>query len=108
MLDFSFQVTDVRADRAAATPLLLFKLSMAETVGGGVAPTSIHSVSLRCQIRIEPARRRYSAKSQEKLLDLFGTPERWAQTLRPLLWTHANAQVRPFSGSTALDLPVPC
>ena len=63
---------------------------------------------LRCQIRIEPARRRYTAAEQERLLDLFGTPERWGQTLRPMLWTHAVAVVPPFTGAAAVDLPVPC
>src|SRR5262249_11927148 len=42
------------------------------------------------------------------LLDLFGTPERWGQTLRPMFWTHANLSVPPFSTTTAVDLPVPC
>ncbi len=26
----------------------------------------------------------------------------------PLLWTHVNAVVPPFSGETTVDLPVPC
>src|SRR5262249_41763008 len=39
---------------------------------------------------------------------LFGTPERWARTVRPMLWTHAGVVVRPFAGSAAVDLPVPC
>ena len=63
---------------------------------------------MRCQIRIEPARRRYTDAEQERLLDLFGTPERWGQTLRPMLWTHAVAVVPPFIGTAVADLPVPC
>jgi hypothetical protein len=51
------------------------------------APTPIHGIVLRCQVRIEPARRHYTAAEKERLLDLFGTPERWGQTLRPLLGT---------------------
>jgi hypothetical protein len=40
--------------------------------------------------------------------DLFGEPERWSQTLRSLLWTHANVVIPSFQGSTAADIPVPC
>ena len=63
---------------------------------------------LRCQVRIEPARRRYAAGEEAGLVDLFGTPERWGQTLRPLVWTHAVAVVPPFTGSASVDVPVPC
>jgi hypothetical protein len=40
--------------------------------------------------------------------DLFGEPERWSQTLRSLLWTHASVVVPGFDGSTNADLLVPC
>ena len=33
---------------------------------------------------------------------------RWKDTLRSLLWTHTVLQVPPFSGSTVVDMPVPC
>ncbi len=39
---------------------------------------------------------------------MFGTPERWGQTLRPMLWTHVSAVVPPFTGTCIVDLPVPC
>jgi hypothetical protein len=68
----------------------------------------IHSVALRCQIQIEAARRNYGPEEQERLRDLFGEPERWGQTLRPMLWTHASVIVPPFSGETVVDLTVAC
>jgi hypothetical protein len=68
----------------------------------------IHTIALRCQIRIEPARRRYESKERERLLDLFDTPDRWSQTLRPMLWMHTNAVVGPFTDRIVVDLPVPC
>src|SRR5581483_1236689 len=43
-----------------------------------------------------------------RLLDLFGTPERWGQTVRPMLWTHTGVIVPAFAGETTVDLPVPC
>ena len=108
MPDLSFQIEGAEPQRFAAAPLLLFKLRICEAVAAGSAPTPIHGVALRCQIRIEPARRRYDAQQQARLLDLFGAPERWGQTLRPMLWMHVSAVVPPFERSGAADLPVPC
>jgi hypothetical protein len=105
MPELNFQVVGAQAQRHAAEPMLLFRLRLSEA---GPASTPIYSVVLRCQVRIEPARRRYAVGEQEKLHDLFGTPERWSQTLRPMLWVHANVSVPPFSGGTEVDLPVPC
>ena len=43
------------------------------------------------------------------MLDLFGTPDRWSQTLRSLLWTNLNMVIPAFAGaSTVADLHVPC
>ncbi|MCA1686881.1 MAG: DUF6084 family protein [Planctomycetia bacterium] len=108
MPDLNFRVDGAEADRFAAAPLLVFKLHASEAVAAGAEPTPIHSVALRCQIRIEPARRHYTDPEKERLLDLFGTPERWGQTLRPMLWTHVSASAPPFTGEAVLDLPVPC
>lgn len=88
----------------AAAPLLAFKLRLENLPADQV----IHTVALRAQIQIEPARRKYQPDEQAKMLDLFGEPERWSQTLRNLLWTHANVVVPGFTGSTTADLPVPC
>jgi hypothetical protein len=108
MPDLNFAVDGAEPERFAAAPLLLFKLRVSQAVPPGFEPTPIHAVALRCQVRIEPARRRYDAGEQERLLDLFGTPERWGQTLRPMLWTHVSAVVPPFAEAGAADLPVPC
>ena len=108
MPDLDFRVEGAEPQRYAAAPHLLFKLRIAEAVAAGAEPTPIHTVALRCQVRIEPARRRYRAAEEPRLLDLFGTPERWGQTMRPLLWTHVSAVVPPFTGVGQADLPVPC
>jgi hypothetical protein len=107
MPDFEYQVEAAEPQRRAATPLLLFKLRIRE-VPATASPTPIHSIVLNCQIRIEPARRRYSASEQQRLRELFDTPERWGQTLRPFLWTQASVLVPPFTGIGAADVPVPC
>jgi hypothetical protein len=89
----------------AATPTLAFRLRITNAVPDEV----IHTVALRCQIQLEVARRRYAPEEQERLLDLFGTPDRWGRTLRSLLWMNANLVVPGFSGTeTVADLQVPC
>jgi hypothetical protein len=108
MIDLDFEIAGAEPERVAVVPLMLFKLQITERVSAVGSPVPIHSVALRCQIQIEPARRAYSAHEKERLLDLFGTPERWGKTVRPLLWTHAGVVVRPFTGRTDVDLPVSC
>jgi hypothetical protein len=108
MPELDYEVEGAEPERVAAAPLLRFRLRVTERVPAGLPPTPIHAVALNCQIRIEPARRRYVSGAQERLEDLFGTPNRWGQTLRPLLWTHAGVVVRPFEGSTLVEMPTPC
>lgn len=102
--ELSFEVVGAEAVSYAASPLLALKLR----VSNADAVERVQSVVLRCQIQMEVARRRYSPVEQERLLDLFGEPERWGQTLRTMLWTHASANVPPFEGSAVVDLNVPC
>lgn len=101
-LDFKIEAGEVA--KFSAAPLIVFKLRITNHNPAEV----IQSVALRSQIQIEVTRRRYTAEDQAKLLDLFGTSDRWSQTLRNLLWTHVNVNVPPFQGSTTVDLPVPC
>ena len=104
MPDLSFEVEGAEAVPFAASPLLAFKLR----ISNREAEEPIHNIVLRCQIMIDPARRQYAPEDKERLQDLFGEPERWGQTVRPALWTHANIVVPSFNGTTAIDLPVPC
>ncbi len=104
MPDLDFQVESVEAVPFAVAPLLNFKLR----VDNSNPDEWIQTVALRCQIQIEPTRRHYTAEEQEKMLDLFGEPERWGQTLKTMLWTHASTVVSPFQNTTTVDLPVNC
>ena len=104
MPDLSFQVDGAATQPFAASPLLVFKLGIVNAD----PEEPIHTVALRCQLQIEPTRRTYDPGEQERLLDLFGEPVRWGQTVKTMLWTHAGAVVTPFTGETTVDLPVPC
>jgi hypothetical protein len=108
MPDLNYRVESAESRNYAAVPTLLFKLRISEAVAPGSEPTPIHSLALRCQIRIEPARRSYTTTEKERLRDLFGSPERWGQTLRPMLWTHVSINIAAFEGSDLVDLLVPC
>ena len=102
--DLNFEVSGAEAPTFAAQPQLLFKLH----ITNARPAISIHSVMLRSQIQIAAPRRRYSLQEKENLLDVFGEPPRWGETLRPLLWTHANVVAPQFSDEITIDLPVPC
>ncbi|HEX8772754.1 MAG TPA: DUF6084 family protein [Pyrinomonadaceae bacterium] len=104
MPDLSFQVEEAEAVPFAASPLLAFKLR----ISSADAEQRIQTVALRCQIQIEATHRKYNAGEQERLIDLFGEPERWSRTLRAMLWTHASVIVTPFQSTALVDLPVPC
>jgi hypothetical protein len=108
MPDLNFKVEAVDVAQYAASPQLLFSLQLSETSQPGESPTPINSVMLRCQIRLEPGRRRYPPAEQERLDELFGEPHRWGQTVRSTLWTNLMVSVPPFTGSTKVDLFVPC
>ncbi|MGB6941867.1 MAG: DUF6084 family protein [Bryobacteraceae bacterium] len=104
MPDLGFQIESAESVAFAATPMIAFRLRVQNSSPG----ESIHSIALHTQIQIETPRRRYSPDEQERLLDLFGEPGRWGQTLRPMLWTHADLAVPAFSDSIAVDCGVPC
>lgn len=103
MTQLAFTVLDVSPESYAATPNLLFRLRLTESTG-----TPIHAIALRSQVRIEPQRRHYSDGEKQGLADLFGTPERWGDTLKPFLWTQAATMVQGFTGSVEFDLPLTC
>jgi hypothetical protein len=103
MTTLTFEVLDARPEPHAAVPTIMFRLRITETGGGRV-----HALALRCQIRIEPQRRRYAAAEEDRLYELFGETPRWGDTVRPFLWTHVSATVAGFTGTTEVDLPVAC
>ena len=104
MPELSFQIEDALVAQFAAAPALIFRLR----IKNRITDESIHTVALRAQIQIETTRRRYTPEEQSRMLDLYGEPERWSQTLRTLLWTHASVVVPAFQGETFVDLHVPC
>ena len=104
MPDLNFKVTGVQAAARGLMPLLHFNLEISNQ-----PPTeTIHAVMIQAQIQIQSAQRAYNDAERGGLEELFGTPDRWGQTLRNRLWTHASTTVPPFAGQTKVNLPVQC
>jgi hypothetical protein len=101
--DLDFRVEAAEVLEFAAVPSILFKLRIEN-----LEEEAVRSVALNTQVRIAAAQRHYDAAEQERLLEVFGEPSRWGNTLRSLLWTHTVLQIPPFSGSTIVDMPVTC
>jgi Family of unknown function (DUF6084) len=105
MPDLRIQIAETKVVPFAAIPTLAFPLEITNAAPG----EEIHTIALRCQIQIEVTRRSYSPQEQARMRDLFGTPERWGQTLRNLLWTQTSVVVPGFAGAaTVADMNVPC
>ncbi|MFG3152001.1 DUF6084 family protein [Streptomyces sp. NPDC048219] len=103
MTDFAFTCTGVRADPYAAGPTLVFRLRVTASPG-----TRVHALALRCQIRIEPARRTYADGEALALTDLFGERSRWSSSLHPVQFAQVPVMVQGFTGEVETDVVVPC
>jgi hypothetical protein len=97
----SFAIKSADAMRFAAAPTIAFSL-------GVESDKPVRSLSLNAQIRIVPTRRAYDNGDQARLVELFGTPERWGETVRGFLWTNTTLVIPPFEGTTTVDVPVAC
>jgi hypothetical protein len=103
MAKLIFDCSEVSAAPFAATPTLLFRLTITEGLG-----ERLGAIALRCQIWIEPHRRRYSEDEARRLHDLFGDTERWAETVKPIQLAAVSAMIPAFTGRTEVNLEVPC
>jgi len=99
----SFTVLEAKAVEFAAAPTLAFTLEVTE-------PTEreIYTIALTCQINIDPAQRDHDPATRELLSELFGAPERWAQTTKSRRWLQASVLVPTFTAAATFELPVLC
>ncbi len=101
--ELAFEAVGAAPLEHAAVPTLAISLRVTSVSG-----EPIRSVLLDAQVQIAARMRAYEPAERERLQDLFGTPERWSSTLRTLQWARLTLVVPPFSGSTLVELPVPC
>jgi len=104
MPELSFRIGEVSALPYAAVPTISARLHITNSA----ANETIQSISLNCQLQLQPLSRAYSALEEARLLDLFGEHERWGQTMKPLHWTNLVVKIPPFSGETTEELSLPC
>lgn len=102
MSELAFEVLDVQPEQYAASPTLGIRLRIGESTG-----EVVHAMVLRAQVRIDAQRRSYDDEERAGLVDLFGDPSRWAQTVKPFLWTQCSTTVQGFRDATETDLPMP-
>ena len=98
-----FEVTGARPVRHAAAPMLALDLRVRE---GTERP--VYMIALSVQLMLEPARRAYDDETRTRLIELFGEPERWAMTTRPLVWSKLDVLVPAFTGETTVTIPIAC
>ena len=97
-----FACMGARPEPFAAGPSLLFDLRVADDSG-----RRVHSIALRTQFRIEPRQRPYAPEEQARLVDLFGEPARWGETLNPLQLATVGSTLAGFTGETTAVITVP-
>jgi Family of unknown function (DUF6084) len=98
-----FTILGAEAIKYAAAPMLEFTGHVSEPQG-----REVYTIALTAQVMIDPARRSYDHATRERLVDLFGAPERWAATTHSFLWAELGVMVPAFTGATAFKLPIQC
>jgi hypothetical protein len=101
--EVEFAVLGARPVKYAAAPMLALDLEVTETDG-----RQVYMLALSIQLMIEPARRAYDETAHERLVELFGAPERWAVTTRSLVWSTLDVVVPAFTGRTTVTVPIAC
>ena len=87
----------------AATPGVRFHVHVTEPEG-----REVYAIALSTQVQIDPARRPHDEATRERLVELFGAPERWGATTHSFQWGRVDALVPSFTGSTLCTLELPC
>ena len=101
MSELTIDVTGVRVEPYAAVPTIVWSLHLRESTGA-----TVHAISLRTQVRIEPQRRHYDGAERDRLLDMFGPASQWAESLRPFMWAHMDCALGGFSGEQVVEVPM--
>ena len=96
----AFAVRDAAPLEHAAVPTLSFAVE--------VTGEDVRSLVLDVQVQISARQRAYDEDAHGRLFELFGPAEAWGTTLRTLPWARTTVVVPPFSGSTVVEVQVPC
>ena len=97
------EVVGVAAVERAVAPTLRFAAEISDASG-----REVYTIALTALIEIEPSKRRYDDAGRERLVELFGPPERWSSTTQTLRWAQVEALVPGFHDRTRFEIDVPC
>jgi hypothetical protein len=86
-----------------ASPALHFRLRAREP-----AQREVYMVALSTQVHIDPGLRGHDAATRELLVDLFGSPERWAATTTSVVWARVETLLPSFTSEAEFTLVMPC
>ena len=101
--DPRFEVLGAEPVERAAAPTLRFRLRATDESG-----RRVFTIALSVLITLEPSKRAYDPDSRDRLVELFGEPERWAATTSSIRWAQVDSLVPGFEGATEFDLPIAC
>jgi hypothetical protein len=103
VVDLDFGIEHAARVEYAAVPTIGFGVRIASRTGH-----PIRSIMLAAQVQIAARRRSYTDDEEQRLLELFGEPHRWSNTLQTLLWVRTTQVVPGFEGETLVELHLPC
>jgi Family of unknown function (DUF6084) len=98
-----FEVIGVEPVERAAAPTLRFEVRASDA-----SARPVYMIALSVLITIEPAKRSYDPQTRERLVELFGEPERWATTTTSFRWIQTDVFVPSFTGTTTFTVSVAC
>jgi hypothetical protein len=101
--DPDFEVLSASPIEHAAAPTVGFRVRASDDSG-----RRVFTIAVTAMITVEPSKRPYDPASRERLVELFGEPERWASTTTNFRWAQAESLVPAFTGSTEFELVVAC
>ncbi len=101
--DPDFDVLSAHPVERAAAPTVGFKVRVTDA-----SERRVFTIALTAVITVEPSKRPYDPASRERLVELFGEPERWASTTTNFRWAQAETLVPAFEGSNEFEMVVPC
>jgi Family of unknown function (DUF6084) len=98
-----FEVIGVEPVQRALAPTLRFWVRVGDRSG-----RPVYTIAASVLITVEPAKRSYDDASRERLVELFGAPERWATTTTSFRWAQVDVLVPSFRDETTFELAVAC
>ena len=101
--DPEFEIVAARPLARAATPTLSLTAKISDASG-----IEIYTAAISVLLTIEPGRRSYGPDERERLVELFGEPERWQATTESLRWAQVDVLAPSFSVESHLEIRVPC